>query len=198
MSLDNIIDSWETCLEMIADRGFILDKKYTILDKTQLKNKLKSDVLNIIAHKSNGDILYLEYILNNKKKSNYVSYLQDNFKIDPVNNKTHVIFITKFKPNSTILSIQTHKDIDIQVFWYKYLLMNPSRHILVPKHTKVSNEDHNDILRQYNIVSKVQLPVLLYTDIISRYYNFKRGDIVKIQGSLLNINEKIYRYRCVK
>ena len=76
--------------------------------------------------------------------------------------------------------------------------MNPSKHILVPKHTKVSTEDHIDILRQYNIVSKVQLPVILYTDIIARYYNFKRGDIIKIQGSLLNINEKIYRYRCVK
>jgi len=198
MSVEDIIDSWGTCLEMVTDRGFVLDKSYADFDRKDLKDKIKLDVLNIIGHKSNGEILYLEYLLNNKKKSNYVSYLQESLKIDPINNKTTVVFVTKFKPNSTILSIQSHKEIDIQVFWYKHLLINPSKHILVPTHTKVPTKDHIDILRQYNIVSKIQLPVILYGDIIARWYNFKRGDIIKIQGSLININEKIYRYRCVK
>lgn len=192
------LDSWPTCLEMITDRGFILDKKYTTLVKSQLKHKMKTDILHIIAHKANGEILYLEYLLSNKKKSNYVEYLQENFKIDAENNKVQVVFITKYKPNSTILGIQSHKQIDIQVFWYKQLLMNPSKHVLVPKHIKILPEEHIEILHQYNIVSKGQLPIILYTDAIARYYNFKKGDVIKIQGSLLNINEKIYRYRCVK
>jgi len=183
---------------MIVDRGFTLDKKYSTLDKSQLKHKMKTDILNIIAYKANGDILYLEYLLSNKKKSNYVEYLQEKCKIDTVNNKTQVVFIAKYKPNSTILGIQSHKEIDIQVFWYKQLLMNPSKHVLVPNHIKIPQEQHIEILHQYNIVSKGQLPIILYTDAIARYYNFKRGDIIKIQGSLLNINEKIYRYRCVK
>ena len=194
----SILDSWETCLEMITDRGFTIDKKITSLSKSDLKKKLISDTLHIIAYKQNGEILYLEYLLNNKKKSSYVDYLQSNYKIDTVNNKTQVIFVTKYKPNSTILGIQCHKEVDIQVFWYKQLLMNPSKHILVPKHVKVPPDQHVDILHKYNIVSKVQLPVILYGDAIARYYNFKRGDIIKIQGSLLNINERIYRYRCVK
>ena len=194
----SILDSWETCLEMITDRGFTIDKKITSLSKSDLKKKLISDTLHIIAYRQNGEILYLEYLLNNKKKSSYVEYLQSNYKIDTVNNKTQVIFVTKYKPNSTILGIQCHKEIDIQVFWYKQLLMNPSKHILVPKHVKVPPDQHVDILHKYNIVSKVQLPVILYGDAIARYYNFKRGDIIKIQGSLLNINERIYRYRCVK
>ena len=197
MSVD-ILDSWKTCLEMISERGFILDKKYSTLDKTQLNQIVKSDVLHIIANKPNGEILYLEYLLNNKKKSNYVEYLQENYKIDSINNKTQVVFVTKFKPNSTMLRIQSHKDISIQVFWYKELLMNPSKHVLVPKHTKLPEDEHIEILRQYNLVSKSQMPVLLYTDVIARYYNFRHGDIIKIQGSLLNINEKMYRYRCVK
>ena len=29
----SILDSWTTCLEMIVDRGFTLDKKYSTLDK---------------------------------------------------------------------------------------------------------------------------------------------------------------------
>ena len=194
----SILDSWETCLEMITDRGFTIDKKITSLSKSDLKKKLISDTLHIIAYRQNGEILYLEYLLNNKKKSSYVEYLQSNYKIDTVNNKTQVIFVTKYKPNSTILGIQCHKEIDIQVFWYKQLLMNPSKHILVPKHVKVPPDQHVDILHKYNIVSKVQLPVILYGDAIAGYYNFKRGDIIKIQGSLLNINERIYRYRCVK
>ena len=194
----SILNSWTTCLEMIADRGFTIDKKYSTLNTSELKKRLISDILHIIAYKQNGEVMYLEYLLNNKKRSSYVEYLQNNYKIDTVNNKTQVIFVTKYKPNSTILSIQSHKEIDIQVFWYKHLLMNPSKHILVPRHVRVPPEQHIDILHKYNIVSKIQLPVILYGDAIARYYNFKRGDIIKIQGSLLNINERIYRYRCVK
>ena len=65
----SILDSWETCLEMITDRGFTIDKKITSLSKSDLKKKLISDTLHIIAYKQNGEILYLEYLLNNKKKS---------------------------------------------------------------------------------------------------------------------------------
>lgn len=195
---NNIIDTWQTCLEMISDRGFILDDNIKKMTKETLESKLLTDVLNIVAHKTNGEVLYLEYLLNNKKKSDYIEYLHKTLNIDTVNNKTQVVFVTKLKPTASLLSIQGHKEISIQVFWYKNLLINPSKHVLVPHHELVPKEEHFNILRKYNIVSKAQLPVILYTDAISRYYNFRKGDIVKIQGSLLNINEKIYRYRCVK
>ena len=53
-------------------------------------------------------------------------------------------------------------------------------HILVPKHTKLSNKEIDELLNTYN-VSKRQLPRISKNDAAIKDMKLKVGDIVKIK-----------------
>ena len=80
------------------------------------------------------------------------------------------------------------QDYVLEMFEKKELQFNPTRHRLYSPHIKIdknSNEVPKDQI--------VNLPVLLRTDVICRYFHFHRGDIIKIHrwnGSLAYRVEK--------
>jgi DNA-directed RNA polymerase subunit H len=59
-------------------------------------------------------------------------------------------------------------------------LVNIQNHILVPKHTILSETESAELLTQYNI-SPTQLPVILATDPIVKAIGAKPGQIIKIE-----------------
>lgn len=54
-----------------------------------------------------------------------------------------------------------------------------TKHILVPEHIKLSDEEIKKVLEQYNI-SKKQLPKILKNDAAIKHLNPKVGDVIKI------------------
>ena len=57
--------------------------------------------------------------------------------------------------------------------------IDPLTHVLVPKHTILSEEEKKEVLNKYNIAKK-QLPRILSSDVIVKAINGKPGDIIKI------------------
>lgn len=53
------------------------------------------------------------------------------------------------------------------------------KHILVPKHVKLSEKDKEKLLEKYNI-STTQLPRILKNDSAIKDLKLKQGDVVKI------------------
>ncbi len=53
-------------------------------------------------------------------------------------------------------------------------------HILMPKHTKLSEKEKQDLLKKYNITAE-QLPSILKTDAAISSINAKPSDIIKIE-----------------
>ena len=103
------------------------------------------------------------------------------------------------KPNSTIKKLEFEKSesIDsIQITFYKNLLFNPTKHILVPRHIKLEDNEVSKIIDRYKLSSKIQIPIILKDDPIVRYYNFKSGDVLKIEKrvGVTNFNYNNYRY----
>ncbi len=75
----------------------------------------------------------------------------------------------------------------IQTFYYKHLIVNITSHKYVPKHVLIQNKmEINDILSLYSLNSVNELPAILKTDPICRYYNGKIGDIFRIFRSNKN------------
>jgi len=70
------------------------------------------------------------------------------------------------------------------------------KHKLIPKHTKISEEDANEILKKFN-VEKKQLPVILKNDPAISHLELKKDDIIKIERESPTIG-KSYFYRIVK
>ena len=69
------------------------------------------------------------------------------------------------------------------------------KHILTPKHYKISDKDKAQLLEKYHVTSK-ELPKILKTDAATRELDAKTGDIIKIVRKSPTAGESVF-YRVV-
>ena len=86
-------------------------------------------------------------------------------------------------------AIEHLQDYSIETFEKKELQYNPTHHRFYCPHTLLTKEDITKEIK----TELASLPILLKTDVISRYFSFKKGDVVRIQ----RLNNSI-AYRLVK
>lgn len=85
-----------------------------------------------------------------------------------------IIYQDSHSSISTIVNSAIVSSVLIEIFSVFELQFNITKHVLVPKHTVINKEEAKK-LKDYS------LPIILRTDPIVRFYDFKRGDIVKIE-----------------
>ena len=67
-------------------------------------------------------------------------------------------------------------NMEIEAFPDSDLLINITKHVYVPKHEVLSVEEGRNFRAKYG----TDIQVLLKTDPISRFYNYRKGDIIEI------------------
>lgn len=83
----------------------------------------------------------------------------------------------------------------LQLFTLGELQYNPTRHVLVPKHTWIPETAVKAVLEKYQVKNKVHLPHILRTDKIAKWLGLRVGDVVEILRP--NENSGLYHYyRC--
>jgi len=197
IELENFWKVWRVCLELVKDRNFQYDEAYNKVGIEEFKYILNNNLFEIFAKDSNR-MIYIKLIKNSKIKTANLKEILEEIK-KKTDLKLEIIFILTNKPNSTIKKLENDKSEEIdslQINCYKSLLFNPTRHILVPKHTRLTAEETNELLETYSLSNKPQLPIILKEDPIVRYYNFKVGDVLKIEKTkgISNLNYNNYRY----
>ncbi|GMI70174.1 RNA polymerase II fifth largest subunit, E [Hibiscus trionum] len=83
----------------------------------------------------------------------------------------------------------------VEVFRIADLYVNITKHHLMPKHHILTAEEKRKLLNKYQLEDK-QLPQMMKTDAIARYYGLENGEVVKATytNEFVRFHEQ---YRCV-
>ncbi|XP_028760605.1 DNA-directed RNA polymerase V subunit 5C-like [Neltuma alba] len=83
----------------------------------------------------------------------------------------------------------------VEIFKIHDLLVNISKHTLQPKYEVLTTDEKEKLLEKYKMEAK-QLPCLLETDGMARYYGLEKGQVVRISHTVGRL-ESFETYRCV-
>jgi DNA-directed RNA polymerase I, II, and III subunit RPABC1 len=198
--------AWRTVHEMVQDRGYILAEEEVkiSLDSFRLqycKDNGEPNREKMTFSASPSEDMMKKYAIEptaadpNPKVdvgTIYVEFVPDTGSIGVQQMKKFVTFCNEHSHKSGIMvtnsaiSAQARRIINgardyayIEVFLEEDLLVNITRHELVPKHILLSREEKAALLKRYHL-KETQLPRILSKDPIARYLGLKRGNVVKI------------------
>ena len=170
----------ENFVKMLYNRNYFINDNLKDLIKNAIKNFNNNE--NFIK---NYYLKIIPYKFNTIKKSEDIEEFLEKY----INEKKILVIpIGSTKVEKQLLDYN-----NTEVFYEVDLLVNIVDNNLVPKHIILSDEEANDILKEYKI-NKENLPRILSGDRIAKYYNVKPGQIVKIiRPSITAGNEIVYR-----
>jgi DNA-directed RNA polymerase I, II, and III subunit RPABC1 len=143
-------------------KQMLYDRKYVIIDETEK--------YNIKAEKNNKIILC--FICQEEKLN--IQGIKDKMSLMNKENAAHAIIVYQNGVTPSVKKSLETCDYTFELFSLKELQINITQHRLVPKH-EILEEDLEEIEKY-----KDKIPILLSSDPISRYYNYQRGNIIKI------------------
>jgi DNA-directed RNA polymerase I, II, and III subunit RPABC1 len=147
-----------TCKSMIKQRG------YDISSETQnyiIGSNVHNSIICFVTDIAKFSIDYVEP---------YVNFMKDR-------NFNRCIIVYKTDLTACARKTCEANSINIEFFSHKELMVDITQHILVPKHSLITGEDADYIRKRY----VMDIPLLLKTDPISKFYGFEKGDIIKVE-----------------
>ena len=201
LDIDTVISNLKEMLVARGDNVDEFDEHEADIERENFYND--KDIIEF--HTSNTTLVFA---LTKKLRKNIIDELKENEEninnfIKKSNNKTSIIIILSNDTISSPLISQLNKFDKIlqkkggilQYFQIKQLLYNPTKHAIVPEHIKLTQDESSKLMEDYMIKSKLQMPVIMHTDVIAKWLGLKQGDIVKINR--YNENSGVsYYYRC--
>jgi DNA-directed RNA polymerase I, II, and III subunit RPABC1 len=166
--------AFRTCIEMLEQRG------YEIVDSDP-------EELTISALKLNGEQVSVYF--NNAPKFDTKS-MKEVISMMEEEGIDHSIVI--YKDNITAATaavLEQTVDLKIELFAEEDLQINITKHRLQPTFCKLSADDATLFKKEYGI----KFPTLRHNQPISKFYNYEKGDVIKIQRQNNTIIYRIVR-----
>lgn len=123
--------------------------------------------------------------LNNDEIHSYISLLQEE-------KVKHAILVYEGTPTPAVKAVIANLpelDINIELFHADDLQFNITKHELVPKHEKLPVQEAKEFKARYG----TNIPTLLRTDAVVRFYDFHKGEIIKVTRKNGAISYRIVR-----
>lgn len=202
MDIDIIIENVKSMMLDRKDNIDEFEEHEVDIDREDFYN----DKNFIEFHTSNTTIVFA---LTKKLRKSVLDELKDGEDVmdfvAKYNNKLNIVFIFNNDNISTPILQQFNKHDKqlqkmggmLQFFHMKNLMFNPTKHKLVPKHTKLTADEITEVMTKYLIKGKAQMPYILRNDVIAKWLGLKQGDVVQIDRYNENSGVSYYYRVCV-
>jgi DNA-directed RNA polymerase I, II, and III subunit RPABC1 len=196
----SIYNSRKNLLEILEERGFAVANysNFSITDVGILAENNQLDML--LENASSNKKIYVKYYVTKLiKPQNIYDIVEDLFHLESIlEKKDDLMIVIKDEPNDTLLEnikdIWVTENIYISLVNIKRLQFNILKHILVPKHTILNENERELFIKKYNILDNSQIPDISYFSPVSIVIGLRPNDIVKIErASRTSINSDFYR-----
>ena len=196
----SIYNSRKNLLEILEERGFSV-ANYSNFSITDVGILTENNQLDMLLENStiNKKIYVKYYVTKLIKPQNIYDIVEDLFHLESIlEKKDDLMIVIKDEPNDTLLEnikdIWTSDKIYISLVNIKRLQFNILKHILVPKHTILTDDEKELFMKKYNILDNSQIPDISYFSPVSIVIGLRPNDVVKIErASRTSITSDFYR-----
>lgn len=189
----------KTTMEMLEDRGYEVSAEDKNMNYEDFTNRLEENAIQLVAtHPTNPvKMAYVTFILDSKSfsKKDLVALKALMDEKYPTNEVTVIIVQDKQTPQIAKELLNDEYKL-YEIFSMKNLMFNITHHEIVPKHILLNQEEIEVMLKIFK-TTRSQLPKLLTTDPVAKYYGMKAGDVCKIIRQSPMTGESYY-YRILK
>jgi DNA-directed RNA polymerase subunit H (RpoH/RPB5) len=199
--LEQLTRGVRTVAEMLRDRGEDSSALDSLKDD-DLASRLRSDGMASLFFVLKPEVSFLLISLLPRPTSIIMrSTLKRELRIPAATDgptKTLILVLLDKASNfeQHMHKLQEEFQVTIQVFILAQLQFNVTRHAWVPRHVRVQDPTEiKQIMTQYSLKSRYQLPWIQQTDPVARYLDLQPGDIVRIQRHCPTAGAHVV-YRC--
>ena len=198
-----IYKAFLNALKILNHQGFSIDSEKDI-SLTELQNRIETNNINFLVENDEGEKCYVIYhIIKQLRPSHIHEYIEDIYQFREMISETdQLIIITKDKFNYTNisgLSDTIEKSINelnyyVNVFPISTLQFSILDHTLVPKHTKLNNDEVKIMMEKYKITKTSNIPTISKYDPVAKAIGLRPGEICEIiRPSKTVVESKYYR-----
>ena len=162
----------QTCVEMLEQRGFTIDEE--------------NEEMIIGIRDTDYDVVVF-FDLSQKLDTDKVKFFIA--KMKELDLKNCIIVYKESVTSPARKVIEELQEYKIEIFKETELRYNITKHRLVPKHIAMTKAEGIKFKTQYG----VKIPVLMKTDAVSKFYNFQKGDIIKIERTDRTVSFRIVK-----
>jgi DNA-directed RNA polymerase subunit H len=196
--IDNIYRSRMTLLDILEARGYQVDiyRKFSPAEATAAAAATTLAALNFIVSKKDDATKKCDVRYANVSRPKLETFFNDVSDDDsentevvvmmygPVMDAHHIIALkqyTKLKQQQSERGEKIRRKLRVSFFCIDTLVVNPLKHVLVPKHEIVPEDQHKELMASMYITAKSKFPeIKFHLDPIARCIGAVPGDIVKI------------------
>ncbi|EAN32265.1 DNA-directed RNA polymerases II and IV subunit 5A [Theileria parva strain Muguga] len=175
-----------TCCEMLEDRGYFIpvqEKLETFAEfkaRYEMHEKVRSKMLLVASQRTASENKLLVYFADEKKKTGVkpIRELTERMEDHDIH---RAILVTQnvLTPFAKDAIMEAYPKNIIENFMETELLVNITKHELVPKHIPLTMEEKQNLLQKYK-VKESQIPRIQSADPVARYFGLSKGQVVKI------------------
>ena len=198
--VSDIYHSRKVLLNLLKRRGFnVEDYEGASINEINIMNN-NSQLDLYLSNTQTQKKVYVKYHLKTKiRPANVYDYVEELFNLENIlASSDDLIIITKEDVNDTLTKLIDNlyktEGFYINIYYIKKYKYNVLDHNLVPPHRICSEEEKEEIGKQYNIMNKSQFPEISRFDPVAIAIGARPGTLVEItRSSPTALTSKYYR-----